>query len=88
MIDPMKEANKIVDKILNSSVLKAQLAVFVFPDGSVKTTKPTTELFREALKRNPKMLCGVYDEGAMPRDVAEDIIVTLQEQGVFIKAAA
>lgn len=58
MIDLRKEAEKVIDKLLAGTI--QQLAVFVTPDGRVKTTKPTTDLFMQAVKKSPNSLVGVY----------------------------
>lgn len=82
-----KEADRVVDKLIASSVKGFSLAVFVFPDGRIKTTRPTTDLFAEAMNRNPMALAGVYDSRAIPSRMAEDMQATMEAQGVYLRAA-
>jgi len=86
VIDLRKEAEKVIDKLLSGTI--QQLAVFVTPDGRVKTTKPTTDLFAQAVKKIPNSLVGVYTAKAFPADLANDIRLSLEAQGVYLSSNA
>ena len=82
MIDLRKEADKIVDKLLTGAI--KELAVFVLADGKVKATKPTTDLFASAVKKIPNSFVGVYTAKARPDDLADDIRLALEAQGIYL----
>lgn len=50
----------------------APLAVFV-SNNTVKTTKITTDLFRQAMTKTPSRLMGVYDKNCRIKWLEEDL---------------
>lgn len=73
MMTATEAANKVLDKLMTSTVQGAMFGVFVKDKTSIQMTKPNTEVFAKAIEVRRKDFAGVYDINVPLEWVIEDL---------------
>jgi len=66
-------AEMVFEKLREAMTANFKIAAFVHK-GKLKLTKPTTQLFDEAMEKHPDCLVGIYQAGAKLDWIKQDMI--------------
>ena len=73
-MNAQEAAQKVLDKLMDSSILDPKFGVFVKNRNTVQLVRPSTDVFDKLLRERPNDFAGVYNVRASKQIIVSDLI--------------